>query len=112
MKTMPLKESELRKIATCDVCERKIGEQPLPLFYLVTVARYGVDRNAIERKSGLEYFLGSPYLASVMGADEDMALPMMEQGRITVCERCASENPFLHRMAELVNEKTSREGLP
>lgn len=84
-----MKEAELRKHALCDLCAKKIGHSGLPLFWKVTIERFGVDMGAIRRQSGLAVMLGSPTLASVMGPGEDMAQPVMEPKVLTVCEPCA-----------------------
>ena len=48
---------------------------------------------AVQRQTGLAMMLGgNGILASVMGPDEDMAEPMMEPVRLTVCENCATES--------------------
>ena len=84
-----MKQDELYRLATCNVCERKIGETGLPVFYKVTVERFGLDALAIRRQAGLEAFLGSPAIASVMGENADLATPIMRPTEVTVCERCS-----------------------
>lgn len=86
----PLKERDLREAAKCSVCGKPLGHTGLPLFWRVTIERYGVDLNAVRRQDGLTMQLGgNSFLAGVMGADEDMATPMMEPKQVTVCENCA-----------------------
>jgi hypothetical protein len=87
-----MKESELRKHATCTLCRKPIGHTGVPLFWRVTVERFGVDLNAMRRQDGLAAMLNSPRLAMVMGADEEIAKPMMEPITVTVCESCAMES--------------------
>lgn len=85
-----MKERELREHAICSLCERKIGHTGLPLFWRGTVERFGIDAGAVQRQHGLGLMLGAP-LAMIMGPDEDMAEPIMEPVRLTVCETCAVE---------------------
>lgn len=86
-----MKEAELRKHTTCDVCKYPLGARsPAPLFWRVTVERFGLKMDAIKRQDGLGAFLGSSVLASVMGPDEDLAAPVMEPTTLTVCETCAT----------------------
>lgn len=85
-----MKEKELREIAKCGLCGLPFGHTGLPLFWRVTIERYGVDAAAVRRQTGLGMMLSSPALAQVMGADEDMAKPMMEPVKLTVCEACAT----------------------
>lgn len=87
-----MKEAELRKHAKCTLCNRGIGHRGgLPLFWRVTIERFGVDLNAAKRLDGLAAMLGSPALASVMGPNEDLAKPVMDPAVLTVCESCAVE---------------------
>lgn len=83
-----MKEAELRKHCDCSICGKKIMHAGLPLFWRVTVERFGVDTGAVRRQAGLAMMLGSPALASVMGSDEEMARPVMDPKVLTVCEVC------------------------
>lgn len=85
-----MNEIELRKAATCALCRGKIMQSGLPLFYQVTIARHGIDVNAVRRQAGLGTFLGSPTLASIMGPDEQMTVTVMDPSTITVCEPCST----------------------
>ena len=87
-----MKEKELREHAECDICHQKIGKSGLPLFWTVKFQRWGFDHQAITRQSGLAMFLGGhSEIARVMGQDEDMANPIGEEQKITVCETCAGK---------------------
>lgn len=83
-----MKEKELRAHLTCSMCNSKVLSGGLPLFWRVTVERFGIDMNACQRQQGLGMMLGAP-LASIMGPDEDLATPVMNPKTITVCESCA-----------------------
>lgn len=83
-----MKEAELRECTTCALCGQLIGVSGLPLFWRVTVERYGIDMHAVRRQDGLAAFMGSSHLAAVMGPDEDVARPMMEPVKLTLCEPC------------------------
>ena len=84
-----MKRAELLKHATCNLCGHKIGHTALPLFWRVTVERFGVDLQALRRADGLAAVLGSSSIAAVMGPDEDLARPVMQPVVLTVCEQCA-----------------------
>lgn len=84
-----LREEDLLKVAKCGLCGKGIGHTGLPLFWRVTVARYGIDVNAVRRQDGLAQHIGSSMLARVMGPDEVMAKPIGEAVTSTVCETCA-----------------------
>ena len=87
-----MKRAELLKHAKCSLCGKGIGHTGLPLFWRLTVERFGVDIRAAQRQDGLGAFLGSHALAAVMGPDEDLAKPMMEAPAVlTVCESCGVE---------------------
>ena len=81
-----MKEDELRKYALCGLCQQKIGQASFPTFYRVTLERFMLVPDAITRQTGLAMMLGgSARLASVMGANEDMAKPIMERESFAVC---------------------------
>ena len=87
-----MKEKELRKHAICSLCREKILAGGIPLFYRVTIERFGVRLSAVERQQGLTMMLsGSAVLAAVMGPNEDMAQSLMEPLVLTVCENCSTE---------------------
>lgn len=86
-----MKRAELLTHAKCNVCNKPIGHTGIPLFWKVTVERFGVDLRAMQRQEALGTFLGSQALGVVMGPDEDMAKPMMDKPAIaTVCETCGT----------------------
>jgi len=97
-----VKETELRKHATCTLCRNPTLASGLPLFWRVTVERFGVDMRAVQRQAGLGAFLGHAGLAAVMGPDEDMATPMTEPEVVTVCETCGVQSVFpISALAEI-----------
>lgn len=88
-----MKEKELRKHLNCNLCKEKVLKGGLPLFWTVKIERHGVKIAAIQRQDGLTAFLGrNAILANIMGPDEEMT-ELMDSGEITVCEKCAIENP-------------------
>lgn len=96
-----MKEAELRKHCTCALCGNKIGATGMPLFWRVTIERFGILMPAVQRQTGLAMMLGSASLAGFMGPDEDMAKPMMDAVTISVCETCGViESPCVAQMAE------------
>lgn len=87
-----MREKELRQHATCSLCSKPIGHAGLPMFWVVTIERHGLNRDALMRQQGLALQLGgNAALAHVMGPDEDMTTPLMEPVKVTVCETCAVE---------------------
>lgn len=95
-----MKETELRKHATCSLCGSKVMAGGLPLFWRVTVERFGIDIQAATRQQGLTMTLGHAGLAAVMGPDEDMAKPMMDAVTLTVCEACCTAPTCVAALAE------------
>ena len=93
-----MKEAELRKYATCSLCHCKILQAGIPLFWRVTIERFGIDLRAMQRQIGLGMML-NPQLAMVMGPDEDLAGPMMDKVVLTVCEECACSREIIHIVA-------------
>lgn len=107
-----MKEEELRKHCLCSLCGEKImARGGLPLFYRVTVERFGINLRAAQRQDGLAQFLGHTQLARIMGPDEDIASPLMEPLVLTVCETCSYsiEAPTIAGMVEIEYERRERE---
>ena len=71
----PLKEAELRALATCAHCHKKISETGIPTFFKVTIESHILNIPAIQRQQGLGMILGGG-LALHMGADEDMTVTL------------------------------------
>lgn len=101
-----MKEHELRRNSTCSLCNRKIGESGLPLFWRITVERFGIDMRAVRRQDGLTAFIGSASIAAVMGPDEDLAQPLMQPTELTVCEPCAMDRADHIVAAAMSNAET------
>ena len=47
-----MKETELRKHATCFLCKEKIGHTGLPLFWRVKIERFALNIEAMKRQPG------------------------------------------------------------
>ena len=104
-----MKERELRTHAVCSLCRKKIGESGLPLFYRLTLERFGVKLDAVRRQGGLEMMLGGHvHIAQALGPDEDMAMPVMDTLVLVVCESCSlADRYFVAQLAELESTVTS-----
>ncbi len=92
-----------KDIKPCSKCGKGVMHTGLPLFWKISIMRYGIDIDAVKRQSGLEMMLdGHATLANVMGPDEDIAKPVTgKMINITLCEHCAMENTPLAALAEL-----------
>lgn len=108
-----MREKELREVAKCIGCGKAFGHTGLPLFWRVTIERYGVDMKAINRQQGLTMMLGgNALLAQVMGADEEMATCLSSQ-KVTLCEECAMKEHNLFVLSEKAAEQSvQRTGCP
>lgn len=105
-----MKETELRANANCLLCGKGIGHTGLPLFWRVTVEPFGVDLRAVQRQDGLAAILGNSLLAMHMGTNEDLAVPVGEPMRLTLCETCAVEKAYpVAALAEIAGERKRRE---
>lgn len=97
-----MKEKELRENAICSMCGDKVLSAGLPLFWRVTIERFGIDLNAVQRQQGLTMMMGgNAVIAAVMGADEEMAKHIVDPIALTICEPCCTENTCVARLAEL-----------
>jgi hypothetical protein len=59
----------------------------------------GVDAGRVRRQDGLAALLGSPGLAQVMGADEELTVPLGAPVEVTICETCASGSISVYELA-------------
>jgi hypothetical protein len=85
-----------RDIQPCSICRKGLAQCGLPLFYRLTVERFGLDASAIRRQRGLEMMMGGHgRVAAALGPDEDMATPLAEPRTILICETCTHERPKL-----------------
>jgi hypothetical protein len=105
-----MKEQELRSLAVCSSCGRKIGESGLPLFWRVTIERFGLELRELERQQGLALMLGgNGLLARVMGPDADLARPLMDPVTLSICEPCGTSSTMVAALAELSPVKQNME---
>lgn len=97
-----MKESELRKNANCSLCGNKILETGIPMFWKVSVQRYGIDLGAVQRQQGLTMMMGgNAEIASVMGPNEDLAKPFDEIVELSICEECCTREVCVAQLAEI-----------
>ena len=85
-----MRAKELIGLGRCAACGKKLCESGWPLFYTVTVARYGLDADAMRRHAGLALMLGSEMLGEVMGPDEELTQTLLEPTMFVMCEPCGS----------------------
>lgn len=104
-----MKGRELRQHTTCDVCRRRLGETPLPIFWTVKAARHGLNADAIRRQDGLTSVLGgNAAIAAAMGPDEDMTVTLMGEVGLTVCDQCATSSSFSLLMVVLARRSSDK----
>jgi len=96
-----MKEEELRELSDCIICKKGIGHTGLPLFTKLTIERFGLNKSALKRHTGLEMMI-SPGLASVMGPNEDLADRLGDSIVVAVCESCLTENVCIAQLMEPV----------
>ena len=77
----------------------------LPLAWRVTVELFGFDAREIERQHGLEFVIGNPLLAQLMGPDAALASRFDGPGGGLVCEECFMK-PYA--LAQLFDSMASR----
>lgn len=74
------------------------------MFFVISIERFMVIPGAVQRQAGLEMFLGSPKLASIMGPDSDLAKKIHEQLKIFICDDCSLKN-CVAEIDELVSKE-------
>lgn len=97
-----MKRNELQK---CAVCGKGVIHTGLPLFWKLSIERFGVDIGAVQRRHGLETFFGGggagAAMAGIMGADEDIAVSLGDKKTLLVCEDCAMKDTMVAALAEM-----------
>lgn len=68
-----MKEKGLRESAVCAICKLPFGHVGLPLFWRVTIERFGVD--------------------------SEMTMPVMEPVKVAICEACAMDEVLIPILA-------------
>ncbi len=89
-----MKERELREMATCKSCGKKLGtsfleNHTLPMFWKVTFERYILDDQAMKRQAGLEMMVGHVAIAQALSPNEEMANLLSGPTTVCICEHCA-----------------------
>lgn len=88
-----MKRSELQK---CCICLSGVMNNRQITFSRVTIERFAVDVEAVQRRDGLENMFGGgttgAALAQVMGTDEDLAKKFGETV-LFVCDSCGAMRP-------------------
>lgn len=107
-----MREDELRQFAKCIVCGQGIGQAGSPMFFTLTLERYVVNLRAIRQQQGLGEFFGGGEaghkLASIMGADPEMAHKVGGPVKRSVCMGCLTHNSTLCVMLEAGLEDTDK----
>lgn len=100
-----MKANEIKK---CLRCGNGVMHTGVPLFWKISVERFGIDLAAVRRHAGMEMLMGSPMLAQVMGLNEDIATPVMEKIEIVLCEKCAMDEQMIPYLAEVAQEQKEK----
>ncbi len=101
-----MKETELRKLATCGGCGKGIGKGNI-FFWKITIDRYAFDHNALQRQQGLGLQIGA--LSRVMGPDEDLAARIGPPAVFSLCQDCILKPLNLAAMEEQFTEEEAEE---
>jgi len=95
-----MKRHEIKK---CVICGKGVMHNGQILFYKIEISRMAVDLGAVQRLQGLEMML-NPALASVMGPDEDIAMPIGGPDKALICDACAMKSTCLAALHERIAE--------
>lgn len=81
---------KLADIKHCGICHKGVMHDGSNTFLRVSVERFIIDSNAVQRAHGLEVMLGGRGdIAQAMGLDEDLAKLMDANMQMIVCTDCA-----------------------
>ena len=83
------REVRRSEIKPCALCRKPLMHTGVPLFWRVTVERFGVDAQAVRTVAGLEtHFGGNTALANVFAGDPAIGKSICEPVHLLVCEDC------------------------
>jgi len=90
IESQPMKQRDLLK---CVCCRQGLMHDRAMTFFRIRLTRFILDMQAIRRQHGLEMsFEPAPMLASIMGPDPDLALPLDPGFEALICEGCAMKS--------------------
>ena len=89
------------EIDKCALCKKGVLHGGVPIFFRVTVERFGVDLRAVQREHGMELAMGSPVLAAVFSDGRPLANRMNLPGTLTVCMDCATTSACVAHLEEM-----------
>lgn len=104
-----MKEDELRKHATCSICDLLIGHTQLPLFWTVTIKRWGIDFRAMELQDAFAVMMGSSKVVQVMRPNREMAEVITGPITLTICETCILGDTPLRRLTAMAMQLDNEE---
>lgn len=92
----------------CVRCHKGVMHTGLSFFYRIKIEHMGIDAQAVQRQAGLEMMMGGhAQLANVMGANEDMGLPIGDASTGLLCHKCATDLKLsFAEIVESMNAKT------
>lgn len=97
-----MKQKDLQK---CALCDKGMMHARGMTFYILTIQRMGIDVGAVRRQDALEQMMGgSAVLASVMGPNEDLCVPLHKPEPVWICDPCAFSHGIMD-VAEILNAR-------
>lgn len=106
-----MKEKELRALASCKGCGKKLGasfrdNHSLPFFWKITFERFMLDDDAMRRQAGLEMMVGGHVgIAQALSPNEDLAKRISGPTTICLCEHCATNRQQVIAALAMEEEK-------
>lgn len=99
-----LKQSDLKP---CTCCDRGVCHDKSITFYRITVERFLVMENAVQRQHHFEQYMGNAAIAAVLSPNEDMAKRIGPGDTLTLCEECARD-PLVVVFERIANRERER----
>ena len=95
-----------REIKACALCDKGVAYGSNFMFWRLRFDRAAVNPRGVEQQHGLELMLGSPRLATIMGADPDIAKVLDGPHDVWICEPCVLDKMLgLFLIAEKLSRK-------
>jgi hypothetical protein len=94
-------EFRREQVKKCAKCGKGLAHSGLPLFWRVTIERFGFDADVCRRADAMERYFNNLELAAVFSTGEPLAKRFSLSQELLICEPCAMEFTCVAALAEL-----------
>jgi hypothetical protein len=105
-------EFHRREITKCVCCGKGLSHGGLPLFWRVTLERFGLDAGAVRRTGAMEQYFDSPAIAEVFSTGEPLGRRVDLSGPMLLCEPCVMDGARIVALWEACDREAPKAGPP